>query len=158
MRKIASKAVLLNLCAVAHKCVARAVEVCHGRMSEINTFQWEVSMTFSMTFSTLIENVSVPKFSHGTLVPLHHNIIIWSPHRSYVIIFDDLFRLFLHGCSLSLLDRHDLLFPQSWTTIIAQHRAHAPVEVKPDYYKTLFVILCQFYLISKKSHSIISQI
>ena len=92
-------------------------------MSEINTFQWEVSMTFS----TLIENVTFPKFSHGTLLPLHHNIIIWSPHRSYVIIFDDLFRLFLHGCSLSLLDRHDLLFPQSRTTIIAQHRALIPL-------------------------------
>src|SRR6218665_3226606 len=47
---------------------------------------------------------------------------------------------------------------QSRTTIIAQHRAFAPVEVEPDYYKTLFLIFCQFYLISKKSHSIISQI
>src|SRR6218665_688243 len=101
-----------------------------------------------MTFSTLIEKVSFPKFSHGTLLP----------HRSYVIIFDNLFRLFLHGRSLSWLDHHDLLFPQSRTTIIAQHRAYAPADVEPDYYKTLFLILCQFYLISKKSHSIISQI
>src|SRR6218665_2263096 len=111
-----------------------------------------------MTFSTLIENVSFPKFSHGTLLPLHYNIIIITPSYTYVIIFDDLFRLFLHGRFLSLLDRHDLLFRQSRTTIIAQHRAYAPVEVEPDYYKTLFLILCQFYLISKKSHSIISQI
>ena len=53
---------------------ARAVEVWRGQMSEINTFQWEVSMTFS----TLIENVSFPKFSHGTLLPLHHNMITQS--------------------------------------------------------------------------------
>ena len=38
-----------------------------------------------------------------------------------MIIFDDLFRMFLHGRSLSSLDRHDLLFPQSRTTIIAQN-------------------------------------
>jgi len=34
-----SNTVLPNLCAAAHKCVARAVEVCRGQMSEINTFQ-----------------------------------------------------------------------------------------------------------------------
>src|SRR6218665_3981324 len=61
-------AVLPNLCAAAHrpKCAARAVEVCRGRMSEIS-FQWEVSLKFS----TVIENVQFPKFSHGTILPLH---------------------------------------------------------------------------------------
>jgi len=44
-----------------------------------------------------------------------------------------LFRLSLHGRSLSSLDHHDLRFTQSQTTIIAQHRAYASVEVKPDY-------------------------
>ena len=34
-----SRTVLPNLCAAAHKCAARAVEVCRGQMSEINTFQ-----------------------------------------------------------------------------------------------------------------------
>src|SRR6218665_3126438 len=34
----AARAVLPNLCAAAHKCVARAVEVCRGRMSEIKIF------------------------------------------------------------------------------------------------------------------------
>src|SRR6218665_1289104 len=66
------RAVLPNLCASAHKCAARAVEVFRGRMSEIKSFQWEVSLKFS----TVIENVQFPKFSHGTLLPLHHNIII----------------------------------------------------------------------------------
>jgi len=41
------RAVLPNLCAAAQKCAARAVDVCCGRMSEINSFQWEVSMTFT---------------------------------------------------------------------------------------------------------------
>jgi len=132
------------MCAAAHKCAARAVEVVRGRMSEINSFQWEVSMTFS----TLIENIWFLKFSHGTLLPLYNNIIIWSLHCSYVIIFDDLFRLSLHGRSLSSLNRKDL-FPQSRTTIIAQHRAYASVEVEPGSYTTLFLSLCQFYLISK---------
>jgi len=31
--------VLPNLCAAAHKCDARAVEVCRGRMSEVKSFQ-----------------------------------------------------------------------------------------------------------------------
>jgi len=44
-------------------------------------------------------------------------------YSSYVIIFDDLLRLSLHGRCLSLLDRHDLLVPQSRTSIIARHRA-----------------------------------
>jgi len=65
------KAVLPNLCAAAHKCAAKAVEVCRGRISEIKSFQWEVSLKFS----TVIENVQFAKFSHGTLLPLHHNII-----------------------------------------------------------------------------------
>ena len=34
-----SRAVLPNLCAAVRKCLARAVEVCRGRMSEINGFQ-----------------------------------------------------------------------------------------------------------------------
>jgi len=34
-----SRPVLLNLCAVAHLCAARAVEVCRGRMAEIKSFQ-----------------------------------------------------------------------------------------------------------------------
>jgi len=67
-----AKAVLPNLCAAAHKCVARAVEVCRDRMSEIKSFQWEVSLKFS----TVIGNVQFPTFSHDTLLPLHHNIII----------------------------------------------------------------------------------
>jgi len=33
------EAVLLNLCAAAHKCAVRAAEVCHGRMSKIKSFQ-----------------------------------------------------------------------------------------------------------------------
>jgi len=49
-----------------------------------------------------------------------------------LIIFDDLFRLSLHGRCICLLDRHELLIPQSRSIIIAQHRAHASVEVKPD--------------------------
>jgi len=56
------------------------------------------------------------------------------------------------------LERHELLFPKSRTTIIAQHHAYASVEVEPDYYTTLFLSLCQFYLISKTNHTIISQI
>src|SRR6218665_316251 len=48
-----TRAVLPNLCAAAHKCAARAVQVCRGRMSEINSLHREVSMTFS----TLIKNV-----------------------------------------------------------------------------------------------------
>jgi len=63
-------AVLPNLCAAAHECAARAVEVCRGRMSEIKSFRWEVSLQFS----TVIENVQFAKFSHGTLLPLHHII------------------------------------------------------------------------------------
>src|SRR6218665_1130161 len=109
------KAVLPNLCAAAHKCAARAVEVCRGRISEIKSFQWEVSLKFS----TVIDNVQFAKFSHATLIPLHHNII-WSPIRSSVIIFDDLFGLSQYGRCLSSLDRHDLL-PKLWTTIIVQH-------------------------------------
>jgi len=31
-----------------------------------------------MKFSTVIENFGLPKFSHDTLLPLHHNIVIWS--------------------------------------------------------------------------------
>src|SRR6218665_2407976 len=69
-----ARAVLPNLCAAAHKCAARAVKVCRGRMSEIKSFQWEVSLKFS----TVIENVQFPKFSHGTLLPLHHNMITQS--------------------------------------------------------------------------------
>ena len=38
------RAVLPNMCAAAHKCAARAVEVCRGRMLEIKSFQWEVSL------------------------------------------------------------------------------------------------------------------
>src|SRR6218665_1068702 len=107
-----------------------------------------------MTFSTLIENVSFLKFSHGTLQLLHHNIT-----QSLLCEFIlRLFQLSLHGRSLRSLDRHDLLFPQSRTTIIAQHRAYASVEVKPDYHTTLFLSLCQFYMISKTSHTIISKI
>jgi len=64
----------------------------------------------------------------------------------------------MHGRPLSSLDRHDILFTQSRTTIIAQHRAYASVEVKPDCYTTLFLSLCRFYLISKTSYSTISQI
>jgi len=64
--------VLPNLCATAQKCAARAVEMCRGRMSEINSFQLEVSMMFP----TLFANVWFPKFSHGTLLPLHHYIMI----------------------------------------------------------------------------------
>src|SRR6218665_877183 len=114
-----STAVLPNLCAAAHKCAARAVEVCRCRMSEIKSFQWEVSLKFS----TVIENVQFAKFSHGTLLPLHRNIILGLAgrlNRSSVIIFDDLFGLSLYGRCLSSLDRHDLL-PKLWTTIIVQH-------------------------------------
>jgi len=34
-----SRPVLPNLCAAAHKCAARALEVCRGRMSEIKSYQ-----------------------------------------------------------------------------------------------------------------------
>ena len=139
---------LPNLCATAHKCPARAVEVFRGRMSEIKSFQWEVSLKFS----TVIENVQFPKFSHGTLLPLHHNIIIWSLNHSSVIIFFDLFRPSLYGRCLSSLDHHDLLLTKTWTTIIAQHWAYAYVEVEPDITKH-FLSLCLFYLISKTSHN-----
>ena len=86
------RAVLPNLCA------ARAVEVCRGRMLEIKSFNWEVSMKFSI----VIENIWFCKFSRGTLLSLHHNIVIWSLNRSSVIVFDALFRLSLHGRCLSL--------------------------------------------------------
>jgi len=59
-----------------------------------------------MKFSTLIENVWFPKFSHGSL------------NSSSVNIFDDLFRLSQHCRCLCSLDRHDLLVTQSRTTII----------------------------------------
>jgi len=98
-----------------------------------------------------IENVKFAKFSHGTLLPLHHNIIIWSLNRNSVIIFDDLFGLSLYGPYLSSLDRHDLL-PKSWTAIIAQHWAYAFVEVEPDI-TGHFLSLCLFYLISKTRHN-----
>jgi len=49
-------------------------------------------------------------------------------------------------------------FPNHSPIIIAQHRAYASVEVESDYHTTLFLSLCQFYLISKASHSIISKI
>jgi len=140
--------VLSNLCAAAHKCAARAVEVCRARISEIKSFQWEVSLKFS----TLIENVQFAKFRHGTLLPLHHNII-WSLNCSSVIrpIFDDLFWLSLYGRCLSSLDRHDLL-PKLWTTIIIQHWGYASVDVEPDI-AGHFLSLCLFYLISKTRHN-----
>jgi len=132
--------VLPNLCSAAHKCAARAVEVCRGWMSEIKSFQWEVSMKFSI----VIENVWCCKFSHGTLLPLHHNIIIWSLNRSSVIIFDALFRLSLHGHCLSSLDRHALRVLQSRTTIIAQHRAHASFKVESDITRRCFWAFVNF--------------
>ena len=149
------RAVLPNLCAAAHKYAARAVEVYRGRMSEIRSFQWKDSLKFS----TVIENVQFPKFSHGTLLPLHHNITIWSVNRSSMMIFDDLFRLSLRGRCLSSLDHHNLLVLQSRTTIIAQHWVYASVEVEPDrpYYRTFWAFVF-FYLISNTSHSIISLI
>jgi len=127
---------------------ARAVEMCRDRMLEIKSFQLEVSLKFS----TVVENVRFPKFSHGTLLPLHHNIIIWSLNRSSVIILEDLFRLSLYGCCLNPLDRHDL--PKSWTTI----GPNCPTLSLclcwswARYYRT-FLSLCLFYLISKTSHN-----
>jgi len=41
-----SKAVLPNLCSAARS--ARAAEVCRGRIPEIKSFQWEVSMKFQL--------------------------------------------------------------------------------------------------------------
>ena len=113
-------------------------------MSEINSFQWEVSMTFSM------RDVWFPKFSHGTLLPLHHNIIILSLHCSCVIIFYDLLRLFLHGRSLSSLDRQDLLFPQSRTTTIVHHRAFDTVEVELDITRHCFWPFVNFILFRRQ--------
>jgi len=143
-------AVLPNLCAAAHKCAARAVEVIRGRMSEIKSFQWQVSMKFS----TLIENVWFPKFSRGTLLPLHYNIIIWSLKSSSVIIFDDLFRLSL--CMVVVLVRWTVMFFPSWPSCspIADHY-NCPTSslclcwswIK--YFTTLFLSFCQFNLISK---------
>src|SRR6218665_2019668 len=142
--------VLPNLCAAAQKCAARAVEVCRGRMSKINNFNTKFQLRFQLSLKTF-------DFLNSATAHFNYSIII-SLHRCYVIIFYGQFRLSLHGRSLRSLYRHDLLFPQSRTTIIAQHRAYASVEVKPDYYTTLILSLCQFYLISKTSHSIISQI
>jgi len=147
-------AVLPNLCAAVHKCAARAVEVCRGRMTEIKSNQWEVSMKFS----TVIENVWFPNFSHGTLPPLPHNIVIWSLNSSSVIVFDDLFRLSLHGGCLSTLDRHDLV-PQSRTTIIVQHRAYSShVEVETDIAHLCFWAFVNFIWFRRQSHNIISEI
>jgi len=99
-----------------------------------------------MKFSTVIENVWFPKFNHGTFLPLHHKIIIWSLNRSSVIIFDNLFPLSLHGRCLSSLDRQDLLVPQSRTTIIAQHRAYASVKVEPDITRHCFWSFVNFII------------
>ena len=79
-----SNAVLSNLCAAAQKCAARAVEVSRGRMSENQKF----SMGNFIEISTVIESVQFSKFSHGTLLPIHDNII-WYLNRSSVIIFND---------------------------------------------------------------------
>ena len=61
--------VLPNLCAAAHKCAVRAVEVCRGRMSEIKSFGWEVSMKLS----TVIENFD---FLNSATAHFYRSIII----------------------------------------------------------------------------------
>ena len=137
--------VLPNLFAPAHKCAARAVEMCRGRMSEIKSFQWEVSLTFS----TIVETSNF--LNSATAHFFRSTIIIWSLNRSSVIIFDDLFRLSLYGRCLCSLHRHDLLL-KLWTIIIAQHWAYASAEVEPDIAEH-FLSLCLFYLISKTRHN-----
>src|SRR6218665_1922287 len=112
--------VLPNLCAAAQKCAARAVEVCRGRMSKINNFNTKFQLRFQLSLKTF-------DFLNSATAHINCSIII-SLHRCYVIIFYGLFRLALHGRSLRSLYRHDLLFPQSRTTIIAQHRAYASVK------------------------------
>ena len=135
-----SNAVLPNLCAVAHlcaaahKCAARAVEVCRGRISEMKSFQWEVSVKFS----TVIENIWL---NTSTARPLHHNMVIWPLNSSSVIICDDLYCLSLYGRFLSSLDRSDLLFPKSRTSIIA----YASVAVEPDIIRHCFWAFVNFF-------------
>src|SRR6218665_1248554 len=70
-------------------------------------------------------------------------------YSSYVIIFDDLLRLSVHGHCLSSLNRHDLL-PRSRTSINADIELYASVDVEPDITRH-FLSLSQFYLISKTS-------
>src|SRR6218665_871351 len=62
-----STPVLPNLSAAAHKCAAKAVTVCCGRMSEDKSFQREVSLKLS----TLIESISFLHIIHSTLLPLY---------------------------------------------------------------------------------------
>src|SRR6218665_2104923 len=59
--------VLPNLCAAGHRCAVRAVTVYRGRMSEVKSFQREVSMKLL----TLIESLSFLHIGRGTLLPLY---------------------------------------------------------------------------------------
>jgi len=71
-----------------------------------------------------------------------------------VIIFDALFLLSLHGRCLSSLDRHDLLVPQSRTTIIAHHRAYTSAEVETDIAQLCFWAFVNFIWFRRQSHNI----
>ena len=63
---------LPNLCAAAHKCAARAVEVCHSRMAEIKSFQSRLG--FSIRVNVVIRTIFPPQkhvfrggtFRHGS--------------------------------------------------------------------------------------------
>ena len=119
-------------CVPRHKSVPRerwkcAEAECRKSIVFNEKFQWRFQLSLK-TFDFL--NSATAHFNCS---------IITSLHRCYVIIFYGLFRLSLHGRSLRSLYRHDFLFSQSRTTIIAQHRVYASVEVKPDYYTTLFL-------------------
>jgi len=111
--------VLPNLCAAAHKCAARAVEVCCGRMSEIKSFnekfQWEVWF---------------PKFSHGTLLPPHHNIRIWS--LNIVVMWLYLTICFGCLCMVTVLVR--------WTVMTFFFPDHGPLSMPTSSFMPLLTL------------------